>query len=108
MKSVPIKTETILIEDISTKNSEGSELNLEQIGESNKIENKENIDKILKCIRLLPENQQKVIRLQSINDCSISEIEEITGFSNMNIRSYLSRGSKQLRKLFDKNNLFSS
>ncbi|MDR1981059.1 MAG: sigma-70 family RNA polymerase sigma factor [Tannerellaceae bacterium] len=53
-------------------------------------------------INRLPENQQQVIRLRGFNDCSLEEIEEITGLSAVNVRVLLSRARKTIREHYVK------
>lgn len=53
-------------------------------------------------IKRLPENQRQVLRLRSIEDCSLEEIEEITGFSAVNVRTLLSRARKMIREQYEK------
>ena len=53
-------------------------------------------------INRLPENQRQVLRLRGIEDCSIDEIEQITGLSAVNIRVLLSRARKIIREQFEK------
>lgn len=57
-------------------------------------------------LRKLPENQQQVIRLRGIRDCSFEEIEQITGLTAINIRVLLSRARKTLRKESEKINIY--
>ncbi|MDR0428967.1 MAG: RNA polymerase sigma factor [Tannerellaceae bacterium] len=55
---------------------------------------------IQKLIDKLPEKQQQVIRLRGINDCSLEEIEEITGLSAANVRVLLSRARKIIKEQY--------
>lgn len=57
---------------------------------------------IQKLIDKLPEKQQQVIRLRGINDCSLEEIEEITGLSAVNVRVLLSRARKIIKEQYFK------
>lgn len=66
------------------------------------LETKEKEQQIRQLINRLPDNQRQVLRLRSINDCSINEIEQITGLSAVNIRVLLSRARKAIREQFDK------
>ena len=50
----------------------------------------------------LPENQRQVLRLRGIEDCSMDEIEQITGLSAVNIRVLLSRARKIIREQLEK------
>ncbi len=57
-----------------------------------------------KLIAQLPSKQQQALRLRAIDDCSLSEIEQIMGMSNVNIRQLISRARKtittQLKTIF--------
>lgn len=66
------------------------------------LETQDNIQKLCLLISRLPENQRRVIRLRGLNDCSLDEIEQITGFSAVNIRVLLSRARKLIREQFEK------
>lgn len=66
------------------------------------LETKEKEQQIRQLINRLPDNQRQVLRLRGINDCSIDEIEQITGLSAVNIRVLLSRARKAIREQFDK------
>ncbi|MDH6305973.1 RNA polymerase sigma-70 factor (ECF subfamily) [Parabacteroides sp. PF5-5] len=57
---------------------------------------------IQQLIDKLPENQRQVIRLKGIKDCSLEEIEEITGLSAVNVRVLLSRARKIIREQYFK------
>ena len=63
----------------------------------NDIENKEAIDNIKSIIKSLPEKQQRVLNLRGFADCSLEEIETITGESAVNIRVLLSRARNTLK-----------
>ncbi len=55
-------------------------------------------------ISQLPEKQQTVLRLQSIEGMELKEIEDITGLSNGNVRTMLSRARKIIKEQFEKLN----
>ena len=63
----------------------------------NEMDNREAIKKIKTIIHSLPEKQQKVLNLRGFADCSLEEIETITGESAINIRVLLSRARNTLR-----------
>lgn len=52
---------------------------------------------VMKMISMLPKDQQKVLRLRTIDGLEIQQIEEITHFSRENIYTLLSRARKTLR-----------
>ena len=66
------------------------------------LETKDKERQIRQLISRLPENQRQVIRLRGIDDCSMDEIEQITGLNAVNIRVLLSRARKVIREQFDK------
>jgi RNA polymerase sigma-70 factor (ECF subfamily) len=57
---------------------------------------------IQRLIDKLPEKQRQVIRLRAIDDCSLEEIEEITGLSAVNVRVLLSRARKIVKEQYIK------
>ncbi|WP_455640984.1 RNA polymerase sigma factor [Parabacteroides sp.] len=66
------------------------------------LETKDKELRIRQLIGQLPDNQRQVLRLRGIEDCSLDEIEQITGLSAVNIRVLLSRARKAIREQFDK------
>ena len=66
---------------------------------SAKVENEEAVAQVEQAIQTLPENQQRVVELRVMHDQSLSEIEQETGFSAVNVRVLLSRGRKKLQQL---------
>ena len=66
---------------------------------SQALENKEAVAQVEDAIHALPENQQRVMELHVMHDRSLSEIEQETGFSAVNVRVLLSRGKKKLQQL---------
>lgn len=65
-------------------------------------EEKDKIRQIQRWIDKLPLNQQQVLRLQGMDDYSVEEIEQITGYTTGNIRVLLSRARKTIREQFNK------
>lgn len=55
------------------------------------------LTEVMKMISMLPKDQQKVLRLRTIDGLEIQQIEEITHFSRENIYTLLSRARKTLR-----------
>lgn len=68
------------------------------------LETRDEVWQIKNIIARLPEQQQKVIMLRDIKDCSYEEIEHITGLNSVNIRVLLSRARKRIREQFNKQN----
>ena len=58
------------------------------------------LTEVMKMISMLPKDQQKVLRLRTIDGLEIQQIEEITHFSRENIYTLLSRARKTLRDNF--------
>ena len=67
-----------------------------------KLEMKDKVQQVRHLVSRLPENQRQVLRLRGIEDCSMDEIEQITGLSAVNIRVLLSRARKIIREQFEK------
>jgi RNA polymerase sigma factor, sigma-70 family len=67
-----------------------------------KMIEQDNFEIIKGIIDELPENQRQIIRLKGMKDCSMDEIEEITGLTAINIRVLLSRARKTIRNKMDK------
>ena len=74
---------------------------LSEVSPEKEIIEQENIIVINGLINELPDNQRKIIRLWSIDECSMQEIEQITGLSAVNIRVLLSRARKTIRTRYD-------
>lgn len=69
------------------------------------LERADEIEQIKELIERLPENQKQVLKLRGLSDCSLEEIEEITGFSAVNVRTLLSRARKIIREQYIKLNI---
>ena len=69
---------------------------------SDNLELKDDAHQIKLLIKQLPEQQQKVIILRDMKECSYEEIEQITGLNAVNIRVLLSRARKKIREQFNK------
>ncbi len=54
--------------------------------------------RVQELINRLPQNQRQILRLRSIDDCTMEEIEQITGLTAVNIRVLLTRARKTLRE----------
>lgn len=65
---------------------------------------KEDLKQVKSIISTLPEQQQKIVVLRDIKECTYEEIEQITGLNAVNIRVLLSRGRKRIREQFNKLN----
>jgi len=69
---------------------------------------KDDIVQVKNIISTLPDQQQRIIKLRDINQCSYEEIEKITGLSSINVRVLLSRARKKIREQFHKINNYES
>ena len=86
----------ITMEDISESHfPQNHEITVDQ-----GIVNREKLEQIETWIRQLPEKQRQVIQLRGYGDCSLEEIEIITGESAANVRVLLSRARKTLKEKF--------
>lgn len=63
-------------------------------------ERRDAVEHVCRIIGTLPENQQQVITLRDMRECTFEEIEEITGLTATNIRVLLSRARKTIREKF--------
>ncbi len=68
------------------------------------LEHRSALELVRKIIEILPEGQRTVIRLSTFAGRSNDEISQITGYSNENVRTMLSRARKTIKKLFILNN----
>lgn len=66
------------------------------------LESNETINNIEQMIEKLPESQRKAIKLRAFGDFETSEIAEVMGESEMNVRQLISRARKKLREMMDK------
>ncbi|MGM9798357.1 MAG: RNA polymerase sigma factor [Parabacteroides sp.] len=62
------------------------------------LELRDQLRQISRLIEELPPNQRQVIRLRGMEDCSLEEIAQITGFSDANVRTLLSRARKYIKE----------
>ena len=63
---------------------------------------------IIQEIKRLKEPTKSIIIYRDLDGLEYSEIEELTGFTQANIRMILSRGRKTLRTEYNKNHLYTS
>lgn len=66
------------------------------------LESGETIRSIEQMIEKLPLSQRKAIKLRAYGDFETSEIAEVMGESEMNVRQLISRARKKLREMMDK------
>lgn len=90
----------------STKNDVGNQ-DIEVVGKANEvslineIETKDELNCVKRLITQLPGKQQEVMKLRHLSECSIEEIEQITGLNAINIRVLISRARKTIREQFN-------
>ncbi|WP_321518889.1 sigma-70 family RNA polymerase sigma factor [uncultured Bacteroides sp.] len=90
----------------STKNDIGKQ-DIEVVGKANEvslineIETKDELNCVKQLITQLPGKQQEVMKLRHLSECSIEEIEQITGLNAINIRVLISRARKTIREQFN-------
>lgn len=70
--------------------------------EDDSLEIKDEVKQVRSIIAKLPEQQQLIVMLRDIKECSYEEIEQITGLNPTNIRVLLSRARKKVREQFNK------
>lgn len=63
------------------------------------METGETLSHVMMKLNQLPARQKQVLMLRSVQDMSLEEIEQLTGLSNINVRTLLSRARKRLREL---------
>ena len=52
-------------------------------------------------IGTLPDEQQQVVKMRDVDDCSYEEIVQATGLSAVNVRVLLSRARKKIQEQFN-------
>ena len=62
------------------------------------LESKETLNRVKDMINNLPENYKLVVHLRDIEEMSYDEIADITGFTKDQVKVYLHRGRKKLKK----------
>lgn len=74
----------------------------EEFTPEERLEAKDELRCVEGLMERLPEPQQTVMQLRHINDCTMEEIEQVTGLNAVNIRVLLSRGRKNYGNNFKK------
>ena len=64
-------------------------------------DNRESLQLVTLLMNKLPEQQRQVLTLRAFNECSLDEIESITGLTGVNVRTLLSRARRRMRELFN-------
>lgn len=71
--------------------------------EEDRIDARDKLSGLMKCMTLLPQTQQEVIRLRHFADMSIPEIAGITRQTETNIRQLLSRARRTIKEKLNPN-----
>ena len=77
---------------------------LDLIGDDNpmrEVELRDEVNQVKRIIGTLPKQQQQIVVMRDVHDCSYEEIEQATGLSAINIRVLLSRTRKKIREQFN-------
>lgn len=71
--------------------------------EEERIDARDELSNLMKCMNTLPQTQQEVIRLRHFADMSITEIAETTKQTETNIRQLLSRARRTMKEKLNRN-----
>ncbi len=85
-----------IIEELSSLDD--SKLDVSVCNVASLIEIKDEVEWVKTIVGLLPENQQRIIIMRDVEECSLKEIEDATGLSAVNVRVLLSRARKKIRE----------
>lgn len=66
-----------------------------------RLENQEKLKIVKSLMNNLPEQQRTVLKLRAIGECSYEEIQSLTGLSDVNVRTLLSRARRRLKELYN-------
>lgn len=93
-----------------TMNRQSVEINhtCQDILYTDNFDTQEDVKQVRSLIAGLPEQQQKIIVLRDLKECTYEEIEQLTGLSSINIRVLLSRARKKIREQFKQLNTYES
>lgn len=72
-------------------------------GEEERIDARDELTTVIKCMKTLPHTQQEVMKLRHFADMSIPEIAEVTHQTEVNIRQLLSRGRRAMKEKLNRN-----
>lgn len=71
----------------------------ESVTAEDTYENNERLSGVMLNLNQLPERQRQVLMMRTVQDLTLEEIEKLTGLSNVNVRTLLSRARKRLKEL---------
>jgi RNA polymerase sigma-70 factor (ECF subfamily) len=74
------------------------EMHAQDLSPYRQLESSDSAQLIHRLIAELPEQHKLVLHLRDVEEYSFEEIEEVTGLSNANIRTILSRARQKLRE----------
>ena len=78
------------------------ELNMPQTGSLiHEVEIRDGANIVQRIIGTLPDEQQQIVKMRDVDDCSYEEIVQATGLSAVNVRVLLSRARKKIREQFN-------
>ncbi len=69
---------------------------------SSAVESKEKIAILREAVKLLPENERRIVMLKALKCLSSDEIAEVSGLSTANVRVLLHRGRKRIKDYLNK------
>lgn len=72
-----------------------------QQGGTDELQEREQMDAVLKAVEALPQRERTVLKLKVLDDLSYKEIQERTGLPYLTLRVLLSTARKKLRKVSD-------
>lgn len=87
-----------------TADLDSEALQISEIAHADTLMQGEDVTRIFRqALNSMPANTSKVMSLRVFSECSLEEIEQITGLSSGNIRTLLSRARKRLREIYNLN-----
>ncbi len=84
----------------NTVELDGSTAQLEADNNDPYSDAKSDLHRVQSIIKTLPEAQQRVLLLHTVEELDYSEIEAVTGYSVVNIRAMVSRARRRIKELF--------
>lgn len=71
--------------------------------EENRLDARDQLSNVMKCMNALPATQQQAIRLRHFADMSIPEIAQQTNQTEGNVRQLLSRARRTMKEILNRN-----
>lgn len=100
---------TTALDALRARNRRGSTLELEDVpsltldsslSPVERIERVSELELVKDMMKLLPDNQRRVLELSAFRGLDVAEVVQVTGFSEGNVRVLLTRARSKLRKAF--------